>query len=115
MGHNYKWNISLERGIEIAHTLIIDILRESTKPLPLNELVFLLNSRSKEYKIHNNKKQNKDLDHTLFIKYCKCIKNLKYNQKVEPGSEYPICTSSIYNKRGFTPPKNIKMKCKMYR
>jgi hypothetical protein len=61
------------------------------------------------------KKQNKDLDHTLFIKYCKCIKNLKYNKKVEPGSEYPICTSSIYNKRGFTPPKNIKMKCKMYR
>ena len=61
------------------------------------------------------KKQNKDLDHTLFIKYCKCIKNLKYDKKVEPGSEYPICTSSIYNKRGFTPPKNIKMKCKMYR
>ena len=62
-----------------------------------------------------NKKQNKDLDHTLFIKYCKCIKNLKYNKKVEPGSEYPICTSSIYNKRGFIPPKNIKMKCKQYR
>ena len=62
-----------------------------------------------------NKKQNKDLDHTLFIKYCKCIKYLKYNKKVESGSEYPICTSSIYNKRGFTPPKNIKMKCKQYR
>ena len=62
-----------------------------------------------------NKKQNKDLDHTLFIKYCKCIKNLKYNKKVKPGLEYPICTNSIYNKRGFTPPQNIKMKCKQYR
>ena len=61
------------------------------------------------------KKQNKDLDHTLFIKYCKCIKNLKYDKKGEPGAEYAICTSSIYNKRGFTPPKNIKMKCKQYR
>jgi len=66
MGHNnYKWNISLEKGIEIAHTLLINILRESKKPLPLNELVFLLNSRSKEYKIHNNKK------HNCFTKYLK--------------------------------------------
>jgi len=72
-----------------------------------------LTKRKKKKKL--TKKQNKDLDHTLFIKYCKCIKNLKYNKKVEKGSEYPICTSSIYKKRGFTPPKNIKMKCKQYR
>ena len=65
MGHNYKWNISLERGIEIAHTLVIEILSESLKPKPLNELVFLLNSRSKGYKIHNNKK------HNCFTKYLK--------------------------------------------
>lgn len=62
-----------------------------------------------------NKKQNKDLDHALFINYCKCIKYLKYNGKVDKGLEYPICTSSIYNKRGFKSPKNIKMKCKQYR
>jgi len=72
-----------------------------------------LNKRKNKKKL--TKKQNKDLDHTLFIKYCKCIKHLKYNKKQEVGSEYPICTSSIYNKRGFTPPTNIKMKCKMYR
>ena len=72
-----------------------------------------LTKRKKKKKL--TKKQNKDLDHTLFIKYCKCIKDLKYNKKVEPGSEYPICISSIYNNRGFTPPKNIKMKCKQYR
>ena len=29
MGHNnFKWNISEERGIEIAHTLLIEILNE---------------------------------------------------------------------------------------
>jgi len=67
MGNNYKWNISLEKGIEIAHILIIDILRESIKPLPLNELVFLLNSRAKKYKIHNNKK------HDCFTKYLKVV------------------------------------------
>jgi len=66
MGHNnLKWNISVERGIEIAHTLIISILRESTNPLSLNELIFLLNSRGKEYTIHPNKK------HNCFTKYLK--------------------------------------------
>ena len=68
MGHNnLKWNISEERGIEIAHTLLIEILNEQTKPMPLNELVFLLNSRSKEYKIHSNKK------HNCFTKYLKVV------------------------------------------
>jgi len=68
MGHNnFKWNISEEKGIEIAHTLLIKILNEQTKPMPLNELVFLLNSRSKEYKIHSNKK------HNCFTKYLKAV------------------------------------------
>ena len=68
MGHNnFKWNISKEKGIEIAHTLIIEILNEQNKPMPLNELVFLLNSRSKEYKIHSNKK------HNCFTKYLKVV------------------------------------------
>lgn len=68
MGHNnFKWNISEEKGIEIAHTLLIEILNEQNKPMPLNELVFLLNSRSKEYKIHSNKK------HNCFTKYLKVV------------------------------------------
>jgi len=66
MGHNnLKWNISIEKGIEIVHTLIISILREFENPLPLNELIFLLNSRGKEYTIHLNKK------HNCFTKYLK--------------------------------------------
>jgi hypothetical protein len=64
MGHNkIKWNISLEKGIEIAHKTIIEILREQTEPIKLNELIFLLNNRTKIYKISNNKKNN------CFVKY----------------------------------------------
>lgn len=72
-----------------------------------------IKKRQKKKKL--TKKQNKDLDHTLFIKYCKCIKNLKYNKKMKINSEYPICISSVYTKRGFKPPKDIKKKCKKYK
>tara|TARA_B100001123_G_C14733237_1_gene797769 strand:- start:145 stop:513 length:369 start_codon:yes stop_codon:yes gene_type:complete len=68
MGHNnLKWNISEEKGNEIAHTLLIEILNDQNKPMPLNELVFLLNNRSKQYKIHSNKK------HNCFTKYLKTV------------------------------------------
>jgi len=72
-----------------------------------------IKKRQKKKKL--TKKQNKDLDHTLFIKYCKCIKNLKYSKKMKPNLEYPICTSSVYTKRGFRLPKDIKKKCKKYK
>lgn len=61
------------------------------------------------------KKENKQLDHTLFIKYCRCIKKLKYDNKTEKNLEYPICTSSVYTKRGFKTPVNVKKKCKQYK
>ena len=49
MGHNLKWNITKEKGIEIAHTLLIGILSESSKPQPLNELIFLRHLLIKKY------------------------------------------------------------------
>ena len=64
MGHNkIKWNISLEKGIEIAHKIIIEILRENNNHISLNELVFFLNNRAKIYKITDDKKNN------CFVKY----------------------------------------------
>ena len=60
------------------------------------------------------KKEKRQLDYALFINYCKCIKSLKYSKKYEEGIEYPICTSSIYKKRGFKPPKTIQKKCRKY-
>ena len=47
------------------------------------------------------KKEKQQLNHALFINYCKCIKKLKYSKEYEEGLEYPICISSIYKKRGF--------------
>ena len=60
------------------------------------------------------KRDKKDLDRALFVNYCKCIKKLKYSKDYEKGLEYPICTSSIYKKRGIKPPKDITKKCKLY-
>ena len=35
-------------------------------------------------------------------------------KEYEEGLEYPICMSSVYTKRGFKAPKNVKEKCKKY-
>ena len=94
--------------------------RGGDKRKSLNKSRILSKTNYEEYikkksKKKLTKKQTKSIDHTLFIKYCKCIKSLKYNPKIKPGLEYPICTSSIYKKRKFSPPKNIRSKCKQYR
>ena len=61
------------------------------------------------------KKKSKWLDKRLQNKLCKCIKGLKSSKKkkrYKKGSEYPICLSSIYTKRGFKPPKLAIKSCK---
>ncbi len=64
VGHNkLKWNISIEKGNEIAHSIIKDILQQNKEPVPIDELIFLVNNRAKKYKIHNNRK------HNCFTKY----------------------------------------------
>jgi len=67
---------------------------------------------------HNKKLtlgQRKQLDHALFTNYCSCIKSLKYDPKVKDYLEYPVCMSSIYKKRGFTPPKGVTARCGTYK
>ena len=59
-------------------------------------------------------KEKKELDRALFVKYCKCIKKIKYSSAYSPGVEYPICMSTIYNKRGKKAPKGVTKKCKNY-
>ena len=69
-----------------------------------------------------SKKNKKILDRTLKKKLCKCIKGVRYsnkwsnkrsnNKRSNKGSEYPICLSSIYTKRGFKPPKRAIKGCK---
>ena len=67
MGHaSYNWNVSDERGLEIIHTLLIEILSEQPKNyLPIQDLVFQLNLRGRHLSIHKLKK------HNSMIKYIK--------------------------------------------
>ena len=60
MGNKQKrWNISLEKGTEIAHSALITILNEKkNKKMPLNELIHEMNEKTKHYKIHIDKKYN---------------------------------------------------------
>lgn len=86
---------------------------KKAKILSKKDYNILIKKRKSKKKL--TKKQNKKLDHTLFIKYCKCVKHLKYSKKKKDYLEYPICTSAVYTKRGFKPPKNIRKRCKKYR
>ena len=61
-----QWNLSEDKCFEIINLTLIDILSESpNKTLSLNRLVELLNSRTRIYKINNQKKYNS------FSKYLK--------------------------------------------
>ena len=68
--NNVKWNLTPEKCFEIIHLTLIDILTESkdcTKNI--NDLILMLNSRTKIYKLHNSRKFNS------FSKYLK----IEYN------------------------------------
>lgn len=61
-----KWNLSENKCVEIIQLTLIDILTEHPdKIIPLNKLIKLLNSRTKIYKLSNDKKYNS------FSKYLK--------------------------------------------
>lgn len=61
------------------------------------------------------KKESKQLDRALFVKYCRCVKKMKYtNKKHQRGREYPICVHSIYKKRHKKVPKDLQKKCGKY-
>ena len=83
-----QWNISNERGLHMIHQSLIHILREQPKKfLPLNELVFLLNSRTRYHKIHNHKK------HNCLIKYIK----IKYGGIIKFLDNYSLYGIRIKN------------------
>jgi len=64
--NSVQWNLSPEKCFEIIHLTLIDILNEKKdKVLSLNKLVENLNSRTKVYKLHNQRRYN------TFSKYLK--------------------------------------------
>ena len=64
--NNIKWNLTSEKCFEIIHLTLIDILSESENCTKnINDLIRMLNSRTRIYKLHNSRKYNS------FSKYLK--------------------------------------------
>ena len=64
--NNIEWNLTSEKCFEIIQLTLIDILTESKNYTKnINDLIQLLNSRTKVYKLHNSRKYNS------FSKYLK--------------------------------------------
>ena len=57
-----------------------------------------------------SKKDKKKLDRALHVKYCNCIKGLKYGDN-NPAA-YGICANSVYKNRGLELPPNAARSCK---
>jgi hypothetical protein len=54
---NNKWNISKEKGDQLIHKYIIEILKDKTNnSLSLSELIIFLNQRTKHIKFINHNK-----------------------------------------------------------
>ena len=63
---NIKWNLNHEKCFEIIHLTLIDILSESKDNIRnINDIILMLNSRTRVYKLHNCRKYNS------FSKYLK--------------------------------------------
>ena len=60
-----------------------------------------------------SKFQQRNLDKALHIKYCTCVKSLKYSQK-NPAA-YGICANSVYKNRGFEMPPRAARNCNKYK
>ena len=64
--NNIKWNLTSGKCFEIIHLTLIDILTESKDNTKnINDLIRMLNSRTRIYKLHNHRKYNS------FSKYLK--------------------------------------------
>ena len=66
--------------------------------------------RSKKKNTSLSKKEKKQLDDALFVKYCKCLKKF---ESESDAKGYPICMNAVYKQRKIKPPKNAVKKCKL--
>ncbi len=63
---NYKWNYPIEKGTELIHKNMIQILKEKESDLEIHELIHLLNLRTKK---HNFKLYGKRKAISSYIDY----------------------------------------------
>lgn len=66
--------------------------------------------KRRRYNTSLSKKEKKQLDDALFVKYCKCLK--KFESEGD-SKGYPICMNAVYKQRKIKPPKNAIKKCKL--
>ena len=66
--------------------------------------------KRRRYNTSLSKKEKKQLDDALFVKYCKCLK--KFESEGD-SKGYPICMNAVYKQRKIKPPKNPVKKCKL--
>ena len=66
--------------------------------------------KRRRYNTSLSKKEKKQLDDALFVKYCKCLK--KFESEGD-SKGYPICMNAVYKQRKLKPPKNAIKKCKL--
>ena len=91
MVHNsFDWNFPEHKCLEIIHTTLINILKkQKDHRLPLNELIFMFNNRTKHHKIHQRKKFNN------FVKYIK----INHGSTKQFFDDYSIYGISKQNKQ----------------
>ena len=101
VSNNYKWNIDKEKGILIAKDNITKILKESkNNTLEFNELVFLLNNRTRNLDLKNN---NKKKTLTNFLKIvCKGVL-----QFIDDYDDYLVIKKNNYIYISYNNKKNL--------
>jgi len=73
--NNIEWNLTSDKCLEIIHLTLIDILTESKEYIKnIDDLIRMLNSRTKVYKLHNSRKYNSfskylKLEHDGFLNF----------------------------------------------
>lgn len=105
--------------------LLIDALYELFNPsniteisLPYKKYKKLIEERQDGTITEGN---NKLLEQILYLKLCRCIKKIYikniidqefFNKSPSKYNRYAICTSSVYNKRGFKAPASAVKNCR---
>ena len=91
--NNIKWNLTSEKCFEIIHLTLIDILTESKEYIKnIDDLIRMLNSRTKVYKLHNSRKYNSfskylKLEHDGFLNF---IESYNFYGVVKTGKNISI-------------------------
>ena len=91
--NNIEWNLTSDKCLEIIHLTLIDILTESKEYIKnIDDLIRMLNSRTKVYKLHNSRKYNSfskylKLEHDGFLNF---IESYNFYGVVKTGKNISI-------------------------